>query len=1285
MDPALFDRALAQVDAQRRPPATPDAAPSTAPAPPPSNQGETQQGARPEARPAMVRTDAEGRAVATRMPPSMTGGMAESMLTGATRAFFETKDFLLGEPEEGDKSTFRRNVEGLGEDLAAESQINAAIIPISQFATGMIGIGKVTAGLKAVGLGRTALTTGGKVAAETAKAAAVGAVAFDPHEERLSNVIESFPGLRNVVTGYLAADPEDSANEGRLKAVLESVGMDAATVGTFSLALRLYRAVRGGNAAAVQAAEEALEAGSLTATASTGVPDPAEGMVRVYHGGATEYELETDSDLWFTSNKALAQQYADRAEGEVWYVDLPSTHRNLEPTWPEQGVEQGFTFSFNLPEAEARARQRLHPSAPVTAEGATVVKTPSQAEVAQGVGRTAKATPVTTDEATDLLFHSVNDADALLVHGSRQAAVEAGRPMSTASLPWQKLASGEEDLQAFIGRVADAREGEIGAAKGGAVLPDAALQRLVNQRVALWGDDPVLVRNLLVGAGANARTLAVNMEAADALAVKAMDEAYQVLARMKAGNLAEWGGDRAAALQEFTLRAGAASQLLAAGRSMLSNAGRTLRRGRGDLARLSAVDLRQLDTLPPEKLAKLFESTGGDIRAMKEALTRPSMLARIVDWSNFLLVNNLLWGVTTHAVNLSTTAYMMAARPAERIIGAAIRGGPESGAIMRSSTRQYRYMAGSIADSFRVAAKAFIEGDSVLAPFKVDFGTREARGATGGSIRSQSETMALSSPDRGAGREIGFRPIHNVEDLAVNALMAVKTAIGVPTRVLGTVDELTRQITYRGIISADASMEADVKGLTGAARRDYIRDRVAGSFDEFGAGTDARALQEAATVNFQQPLLAKTWGADVQNIVARHPLARQVLPFVRTPTNVLRSGIKMTPGLNLLQTEYRAMIKGQMGAEQQAQAIGQMSLGSLLVGSVAVLAANGMFTGAGPSDPNARKALVAAGWKPNSIVVQQEDGTVDYYQVGRFDPIGLPLGIVADMMDLMVLHPEKAEEVDNVGVALTLAIIGQIRERTYLQGVVQFLDAVSEPDKRGAQLAGRMASNLVPFASAFRNYGGQDMQTMREARTMLDSIMATVPWTAGSIPAKYDAWGDPITIRRGPWSTVEDHVVDQEMIRMGLESGESIAPPSPYRGKGLDLREITLADGRNAYAVMQEYAGHPPGGGRSLKDTIAALIQSDAYQRASDGGSDVVATRQHFLSRLVGKYREAGFRRLMAESMEVRQAMQAADRKAIAAFAARTSGNETTIRNRETSEGLAEFIEGFGLGPGASK
>lgn len=114
---------------------------------------------------------------------------------------------------------------------------------VVQFLTGFIPFFKATKALT----GGRAISRLGQFAQIETSAAGTGAFVFDPHEERLSNLIEEFPQLSNPVTTYLQADPGDSAAEGRFKSALEGLGFGVAlegVVGAFRGTLKAIKANR---------------------------------------------------------------------------------------------------------------------------------------------------------------------------------------------------------------------------------------------------------------------------------------------------------------------------------------------------------------------------------------------------------------------------------------------------------------------------------------------------------------------------------------------------------------------------------------------------------------------------------------------------------------------------------------------------------------------------------------------------------------------------------------------------------------------------------------------------------------------------------------------------------------------------------------------------------------------------------------------------------------------------------------------------------------------------------
>lgn len=1049
----------------------------------------------------------------------------QSVGGGIAKAGFETKDFLLGEPEESEKSSLRKEVEARSTALSAKSPANALASGVAQFATGMLGAGKLAAPVKAVQKLRQS-GKAGAAAYEIARGAAVGAVVIDPHEERLSNLIEQFPALENPVTRYLAASPEDSAAEGRFKNALEGIGLDLAVVGVFAVAAKAFRLAKAGDQAGLEAALTELDGASAP-------PKPA----------------------------------APKATG-------PET----PPTPP--GARQGAlsTGDGQFPSG---------PATPLSDSPKAVVGQPAEMDIAT------------------ILKQTEADLAAIREHGSREDAIASGYRFTRDSLPWQKL-TGSTEVRTFMANTAAASKARMDTIKGGEVLSDPTVREMVNERSRLFGEDPADLLGQLATAGESAKTMAADMEASFLLSNRMLSDAYEVAFRMRNGMLDEWGGDAAKAGSELKRRMAAASEVLGSAMSMRSAAGRTMRRMRRDF-RIKPEDLARIDTMDATKLADLLYSTGGDPKTLAEA-ANPSLLQRAVNEGVFSLTNSLLWLYPTHVVNLTTNAYMLAARPTEKLLGSLAMGSKGS-PIRQQALKEYAGTLAALGDGWEAMVEAFKRGDSALSPHGEEYFT--------------THHAALK-----------LKPVQGAGDLVENGWRALnyRNIVGLPTRALGAVDEFMKTLRYRAVIQAKAATEANAQGLQGSAFRNHVERRLAEAFDAQGRGLDRAAVQEAQIATFQQELLPKTMGATVMHTRTNHPALGFILPFVKTPVNVFRYSWKMTPGLNLIQTEYRQMIKGALGPEAQAQAIGQMALGATFMGLAAALALEGRITGSGPKDPALRSSLRATGWQPHSITWEGEDGKRRYFPLGRFDPVGLPMGIIADLVDAERLHP-GSRDVEKGRAGLLMALAANFTEKSFLLSLNQALRAASEPETHLGRVAGQTAANTIPLSSLLR--GTNPDPYIREARGFLDQIMKGLPGFSETLPPKRDSFGEPLWAHIGLVTAGEADLVEAEHNRIVLETGHGIRPPAATRN-GVDLREVTLSDGRNAYDLYQELTGSP-GTGRPLKEALAKLIQSDQYLTLADGPSDVKGTKLGALAGVVSKYREFAFKLMLKKYPEFRQ------------------------------------------------
>ena len=1165
--------------------------------------------------------------------------------------------------------------------------VHAAISQASAYVYDAVRLGagkfiSAAEGIEAIGgaLGAIRAVKGGTTAIEAAKAASVGAIAFDPHAERLSNLIQSSPALANPVNAYLAAKPDDSAAVGRMKNALESLGMDAALVGVLGATVKGYKAV-GAWKAGTGSAEEAVQATHEIGQAMdqhNAIKNKVEGVSDGGSAPAAPAALDPAND---SAARPLTVTSMP-AEGE-----LPGATADAPQSGPETHTDAGGrTFTKDGPEQPwvAKPGEAANDNAGVRANAqvpdGSATDAPSPASDAPGPS--FKPSIVLPEQARSIYEGAASDMDAFSRFGSWDGAIANGHIFGKGgSIPYQKLAGGElghTELDAFVSNTAELLKDQFDAAKGGAVLSDARVNALVQQRYDLYGEDPAALMGVITRAGEDANSLVANMEASFAVAQRGYQDAYALAARIKSGDLTGFG-TADAAMEGLRQRIEVASSAWSSGQAMRAASGRALRRLRSDF-RLQLADVEALKSMDPDALVELLNATGGDPRAL-QAATQPALLPRITDAAQFLYTNNLLWGLRTHFINFSTNFYMVAARPMERILGSmaqskiAARTGDQELAAAALQTRQealhaYTYMGATLSDNWKSAVEAFKQGDSIMAPHSNELATgTNAHGDLGRKIA-----------------QLPWKPWDSLGNVTANALMvAAPKAIALPSRSIGAVDEFIKGISYRSNVLAKAHVNGVSNGLEGAQLSTFVRDRLYAAFDDAGHAVDAAALQEAKVATFQQDLLPGTLGSAVQGLTGNIAFAKFILPFVRTPTNVIRYGWKLTPVLNGLQAEYRNMILGHLGPEQQAQAIGQMAMGSLFMGLAAYLHHSGSITGGGPGDPVQRNKLKATGWQPYSFVHKNDDGSLTYTPYGRFDPLAMPFGMVADVSDVLHAHADTpdskiGQSISAMMLAIASSVAKSFSEKSYLKSMDDTLQAALDPDSNGGQkltrVGGQMVANFVPGSSLMRNTNPDPY--LRETRHFIDATMAEIPGFSFHLPPKRDAFGDPINVHKGLWVNSPGDMVDAELRRMGEvpdPEGKILGPPAAKFKGGIDLRDITMVDGRNAYDRYQELARQPAPRAQPIKDVVARVMQTSAYKNAPGGEPGTKGTKMSMITDPMRKYREVADREMMGDK-NVRDAAYKKQMATVSAYANRQSNQNPTAGNA-TNQALGKLQGAF--------
>jgi hypothetical protein len=616
-------------------------------------------------------------------------------------------------------------------------------------------------------------------------------------------------------------------------------------------------------------------------------------------------------------------------------------------------------------------------------------------------------------------------------------------------------------------------------------------------------------------------------------------------------------------------------------------------------------------------------------RKMAAAAGEPREVARIargtawgsrMDVFNEYWINSILSGPKTHAINVMSNAVQTASIPTEKLIGGigyGIRTGDYT--MVREAGRHYVGIFQYLNDAWKMAGKAFKLEENILDPRHAVYDAPK-RVISGQSMGIKGDT-ALS---------------HGMDYLG--------KVLRLPSRFLLAEDEFFKQLNYRASIYSKAYVRGADQGLKGKQLAQYIEDQVDRAFLATGEGSDAWAKRLAEEATFTRDL-EQGYGKDLQALAAKHPGMRVVLPFIRTPTNILRSVWQRTPGVNRLQFQFKAdLLSG--NPERVAIAKGRQALGAMMWTTATMWALSGRITGAGPADINERQRLMETGWQPYSLKVGDK-----YINMGRLDPFAMIFGLAADFVE--VAGSVREDEVEELAMGMTSALAHNLANKSYLQGAARFFLALTQPDRYLEKWVQGLAGSVVPFSGALQQVApvlGAGDPHMREIQSVMDAMKSKIPGLSKTLPPRR-SWvtGQPVSYpdailypdRISPFPITEqsDNLVVNEIARLG----HGFAPPE----RNIGNVELTPKQ----YDRLMELHGTMKVGRYNLMERLEATITKPSYdiERKSvpDAPDEFTSHRLRIVKRVIESYRQAAKNQLIKEDRELRAAIEQ-DRRAAA-------------------------------------
>lgn len=358
------------------------------------------------------------------------------------------------------------------------------------------------------------------------------------------------------------------------------------------------------------------------------------------------------------------------------------------------------------------------------------------------------------------------------------------------------------------------------------------------------------------------------------------------------------------------------------------------------------------------------------------------------------------------------------------------------------------------------------------------------------------------------------------------------------------------------------------------------------------------AIQDASVATFKNKNVLSNIASSIKQKAADIPgmggeagklLTEITLPFTGVPSSIAGQTIAYSP-VGLMKGIYnvgKVTIKDVPALQRQAaQEIGRGVLGTGLYGLGAYLVSQGLMTGQ-PKDANEALQWQLEGKQANSVMVGGKWRSIN--SVGPEALVTLAGGKIQ----------EGIQSPDGFSVGGTAAGLAKDQmAQTFLSGVQQPLQAITDPARYGKSYTSNMASSVIP--NIVKDVAKANDPYARETNSATDSLKMSVPFLRNSLLPKRDVLGNIIPQEptgAGAFvdlfnskTPVQNPVVD-ELSRLYKEGSD--ATP----GK---MKNTATVFGEKKKFSPEELDKIEAQTGVNLKPVLENIVQSESYKSLSD-------------------------------------------------------------------------------------
>ena len=611
-----------------------------------------------------------------------------------------------------------------------------------------------------------------------------------------------------------------------------------------------------------------------------------------------------------------------------------------------------------------------------------------------------------------------------------------------------------------------------------------------------------------------------------------------------------------------------------------------------------------------ELAARVAQLSQSGMAQELDAFVAKSLYANTRDSIQEAWTMALLSNPKTHLVNITSNATVALGQVFERAVAGHIGNvlGGEAGVAAGESLAMLNGLIGGVKDGLRLAWKSMRTNEAGGWAGKIDLPHEPA-------ISAESWRLAK---DGAFGRFVDV--LGNIVRMPGRALMAE--------------DEFFKSIGYRAELHAQAYRQATREAAAGKIGNDGIRQRMTELTENPPDNIHMAAVDHATYATFQNAPgdFAKAW----LGITRKFPAMRFITPFVKTPANIFTYAVAQRSPLAPLFRSFREDMAA--GGARQQLALARVGTGTTVMLAAADLAFNGQITGGGPAKPEEKQALLRTGWQPYSVRIGDR-----YFSYNRMDPIGMTMGIAADLAEITTHMDHDDREVDPEHAATYFAatIAGNVMSKSYMRGLSDFVDTLANPQMKAEGFMQRFAGSFVPAVVA--EVAKQQDPYALEVNSMLDAMKARIPGLSETLPPRRDLWGRAVSYRSGlgaiydalsPIASRRDNPepIDKEMLKH--ETWE----PAPKRqvvfgGVTVDLTRDEFKGAFSRYAQLAGNELKHPAWGKGCMDYLNDVVtgkspMSAAYDMRSDGKD---GGKSLFIRATISQYRELAKKQLLEE------------------------------------------------------